>query len=171
MMNDQDDQDYPQDDAQIKEKRLYLSSEETARRLTPFEREARAGLPDADLARMAKVSISSVRFWRKKLDIQHSRGPDRKATIDKARAIALLGTREELKDVLQRVRASSLGGMWEPPEYLVRLGVNYEKLIEQIAALRDAGYAPEEIADAHGYTLRTVHQALDVYDRKVKRDG
>ena len=172
-MNEQDDQEYPPEGSQVHSsdkntdrKRLYLSNEETASRLRKFEREARTGLPDAELARMAEVSVSSVRFWRAKLGIVHSRGRDRKATIDTAKAMALLGN--DLGDVLQRVRESDLDGMWEPPEYLVRLGVNYRKLIEQIAALRDLGYAPEEIAEAHGYTLRTVNQALDVYDRKMR---
>ena len=177
-MNDKTDPDYPLGGSKVhlrdengdlvERPRLYLPFEETARRLQKYEREARAGLPDAELARMAEVSMSSVRVWRAKLDIKHSRGRDRKATINKAKAIALLG--HELGDVLQRVRSSDMQGMWEPPEYLVRLGVNYRKLIEQIAILRDAGYAPEEIAEAHGYTLRTVNQALDVYDRKVVND-
>jgi transposase len=160
----------PDKEGNLKERpRLYLPREETDRRLDAFEAEAQAGMPDAELARMAKVSVTTVRLWRRKKEIRHSKAPDRRATIAKAMAMNLLG--EPLDDVLQRVQSSELEGEWRPPEYVVRVGINYNKMMEQCHVLLAAGYSIEAIAEAHGYTQQTVRQALGVYVRYLKEQG
>ena len=143
--------------------RLYLQSQETARRLDPFEREARAGLPDVDLARKAGVSVSSVRFWRRRREIRHKVGAARLSEAATAKALDLLG--QPLEDVLQRVQSSEMGGDWSPPDFIIRTGIHYNKMMEQCHLLLVHGYSAEEIAEAHGYTVTTVQQAIATFIR------
>jgi hypothetical protein len=146
--------------------RLYIPREKSDRILDGFEKEARAGLPDVEIARVANVSVTAVASWRHRRKIQHRRSSGRRADASVAYALNLIG--EPLQDVTQRVRHSSLEGQWQPPEYLVRDGVHYNKLMEQLHVLTRHGFLVEDIAEAHGYTVQTVEQALAVYERFLK---
>lgn len=135
-------------------------------KLDQFRKQAEAGVPDHALAVEAGVSVSTIRRWRRKLGITRTSGWERRKELirNKARAMNLGGL--ENRDVLQRCQSSALGGKWRVPEYLVREPVDYDRLVLQIGVLRSHGFSTADIARAHGYTTRTVEQALILYESK-----
>lgn len=150
-----------------------LSAAEIDSRLEEFRTEIEAGIPDDEVAKMAGGGVrkTHVARWRAKNDIRRARHPARKAEIADARiAMNLLG--EPLEDVLQRSHGSVVRGSWEPPKYLVRQGVNYDKLCWQIYLMKTVlGLSLEDIASAHGYTLKTVKDAFAAEQEHLRKKG
>lgn len=161
----------PDTDPQHKEERKLLSFAESERAIEEYRAEIEAGIPDEEVARMAGVSIRAVTRWRTKNEIRHARSKARRAEIADARiAMNLLG--EPLEDVLQRTQDTATRGEWEPPKYNLRRGVNYDKLCWQVYLMHVVlGLSLEEIADAHGYTLKTVQDAFAIEEQFLKKKG
>lgn len=159
----------PNTDPRHKRPRKKLSVQEMERRLDVYEDEARAGLPDGELARLTGIGVRAVRSWRAKRKIQRSRSGPRELGEAKV-AMNLLG--EPLEDVLQRSVGSATRGRWEPPQYLIRQGVDYDQLCWQIYLMHKVlGLSLEEICQAHGYTMKTVSDALAIEVQHLKRHG
>jgi hypothetical protein len=141
-----------------------LRREESFARLDDLHREAEAGAPDEFLAKEAEVSMNAVKKWRQANKLVRARGP--RASEAKAQwALGFLG--QPVEDVLMRSQRSPIRGEWEPPEYVLRGTVKYPDLVRQIHFLhRRGGFSPSTIAEAHGYTLRTVEHAIALGDRE-----
>lgn len=93
------------------------------RRVAPFYAAAVAGVPDADIARAAGVTVSQVRGWRLRLDLRRKPGTTTLARIDGA----LLSTPDLVRALLAYGRVRDP----EPPE---PKRVSNEELDEYLAA-------------------------------------
>jgi len=152
--------------------RIYVKADEAHARLDDFKEEAERGLSDRELAQLAGVSPSAVTRWRYRRGIRRPGGHLGAQQHATATAMVLFGDAEELTDVRQRARSSATHGEWKPPEYVVREGVNYDRLLKHIyLAHHTLGLAVKDIADAHGYTVSTVRQALQLYTGYLKQNG
>lgn len=140
-------------------------TEEAFKGLDRYEREAKAGAPDAWLAREVDTSVAMVKRWRKANGIRR-RG--KVARVDAERfAVSLLG--RKVPDVLLRANQSLVDGAWMPPEFILRGEVDYRQLCLQLGYLyQEGGFTVEQLAKAHGYTERTVDQALALYERMLE---
>lgn len=93
-------------------------------RVAPFFAAARAGVPDVDIARAARVTVSQVRGWRHRLGIKRKPGTTAVARLHGA----LLNTPE----LVRALRAYDRVDDCEPPQ-LKR--VSYEELEAHLASL------------------------------------
>lgn len=142
-----------------------LSRADAFERLEAYTREAQAGAPDTFLAKKADVSVFMVREWRNKFGLRRQRGKRRSVEEHRQFASTVMGHRPP--DVLMRADASPLDGRWEVPEFVLRGVVDYPGHVQQIHYLhRKGGFSPEAIAKAHGYTQKTVDQAIALVDRE-----
>ena len=137
------------------------SSGPRARRVDPrildrFLPEARAGASDAAIAKSAGVKPDQVARWRRRNDVARTRGRPTRYARAASMAVELMG--HPFEPVVAEVRTSILGGRFEPPQYILRDGLDYDLFVELIDALAAAGYRDDELAVGLG--VREVDVAI-----------
>ncbi len=133
-------------------------------RLEPLLRDARAGVPDDLIAKTAGVSVRAVRRWRQRHGI--------KAAPQDAAALAadVFGT--GAVDTMHRSASSPIGGLFEVPEYVLRVPLQYEALARHLHALHDVlGSSAEELAAAFGLRRSDVETCLVLWQAHLERSG
>ena len=127
------------------------------RELEAYLAAARGGATDSEIARQAGVSLRRVRRWRQRNGIVRPRG--RMPTEMRAVAAATELLSRPFEPVVSHVGDSPVQGRFEPPHYLLRAPLRYDLLCDLIAALRKAGFQPDEIARGIGLRLVDVEHA------------
>ena len=142
------------------------TQEESFRDLDAFREEADAGMPDESLARAANVSITVVLIWRKARGIKRKKGYLRRREIEMY-AVDSFG--DGYTSEIQGI-SSELKGLWELPEYVLRLPLKYDELTRQLYFLHtELGSTVDLLASAFGLRPRDVEMAIAVEVAHLER--
>ena len=144
--------------ARTHKKANYLSRREVDARLAPYLADLRAGAPDAWVAKRAGLTERQVKSARHREDIMRKAG--RQPTWRRWLAVSALGT-----EPVPMPTASAVGGSWEIPQYLMRQGLDYQRLVRVVTAAVEAGMSPDAVAAGLGLRPRDVRHAAALGDR------
>ncbi len=133
-----------------------LTEEESYSRLDDYIDEARAGAPDDWLSRKTSVAYHTVIRWRKARGLKRPR----RQTIDEVGKWALDVFGDAYDAALHSTSSVVLDGLWEVPEYVLRVPLDYDALCRLIWELVVQKYGIKEIAAAIGLKERDVEHAL-----------
>ena len=133
--------------------------------LDSFLEDARAGASDEAIAKAAGVTSAQVGRWRRERDVGRRRGRPNLAARATSVAVELLG--HPFKPVVAHVRTSIIGGRFEPPQYVLRDGLEYELLVELVGVLACVGYDDSELARGLGIRPRDVAVARALGSREA----
>jgi hypothetical protein len=127
----------------------------------PLREDAWAGVPHILLARRAGVTREQVRQWRRREGIRGVHG---------ARPIAAqldytLRPRTGTASLLHVAASSVVGGTWEPPSYVLRTPIHYDRFVE-VVALAIEQFTTSEISAALGVRERDVLDAVRLHDAR-----
>lgn len=133
-------------------------------KLDAFIQDARAGVPDALIAKRAGLTARAVRRWRQERGIK-AQAPDLGAA-----AVNAFGL--EPRDTMHRVEASAVGGCFDVPEYVLRIPLKYEALARHIHAMHDVlGSTAAELSAAVGIRESDVEACLALWQAHLERRG
>lgn len=133
--------------------------DESFRDLDGFLEEAQAGMPDPALARAANVSETVVLLWRKARGIKRKRGHARRKEME-AYAVDAFGD-GYVPDI--HAMRSELKGVWDLPEFLLRVPLDYDQLTRHLYFLHvEMGSPIDTLAKAFGFRERDVEMAIAV---------
>ncbi len=129
--------------------------------LHPLHEDALAGVPDALLARRAGLTREQVRQWRRREGIP-GRGGARTVTeqLDYA-----LRPRSDTAPLLHAAATSAVGGTWEPPSYVLRTPLHYDRFVD-LVAIAVQHFTSGEIGAALGVRERDVLDALRLHEAR-----
>ena len=148
----------------------YLTKHEAFPHLDSVIEEARSGAPDDYLARVAMTTPGIVRSWRKARGIRRPRGTPRRKEVLAHEAMDLYG--DLAPDFLPRAEGSVVHGAFEPPEFVLRVPLDYDEFCRHVWILRrEIGSGPEMLARAFGVRPRDVEIALDLEDSWLAEHG
>ena len=130
--------------------------------LAPFLADARAGIPDAVLARRTGLRVSQIRKSRRRHDVRGRRGRTPTNLRTGYLAEHYIG-----RDVgaMQHVTTSEVDGRWRAPEYVLREPLDYSKFAE-LVHWAVGTYSTAEIASAIGIAERDVIAAVVLHDAR-----
>lgn len=131
--------------------------------LDPFLAEARAGASDGAIAKASRASVAQVGKWRREHDVVRPRGRPTGPARATSLAVELMG--HPFDAVLAEVRTSIVGGRFEPPQYVLRDGIDYELFVQCIEALALHGFREDQIALGLGVRHQDILLALAVSTR------
>jgi hypothetical protein len=146
------------------------SLRESLERLDVFVEEAKAGMPDEELADRARVSLHAVAAWRRARRIKR---PDISATVRTMRAHCLRpGDPERMVHyVAERTQGSVVEG-WEPVRYCIRTALDYNEFTRHVYYLHHyLGSTTDTIARALGVRERDVDLALSIEASHLRNFG
>jgi hypothetical protein len=127
--------------------------------------DAKAGASDADLARWSGVSKAAIIRWRRSRGIRKRQG-----TREARRALNLLGT--EQGDILHRSDDSPIEGLWEVPEYVLRIPLSYSETARHVYFLHHKlGTPVDGLASVVGIRQRDVETMLALYTAFLEKNG
>jgi hypothetical protein len=133
--------------------------EESFKDLDAWLEEANAGMPDENLARAANVSMTAVLEWRRARGVKRLRGHLRRREKE-LWAVDAFG---DHYDAELHAVSSTLRGMWDLPEYMLRQPLNYDLLCRYLYFLHiELGCTPDALAEAFGIKERDVEMAIAV---------
>lgn len=128
------------------------------RLLDPLAEHALAGVSDATLARVAHVTTQQVALWRRARGIHKRAGRPGRIQHATTMAVELFG--EPFQPVVAQVAHSPVLGRFEPPEYVIRHGLDYAVFARFVRELNDAGHDANELAAGFGVRDLDIAMAL-----------
>lgn len=141
------------------------SQAESDAALDRFEAEARAGAPDTWLRRSAAVSIEAVLSWRRRRGIKRAHRLSNAEVGGFALDLLCAG----YDPVLHTTSSTVLGGLWEPPEFVLRRALNYDEFCRLVHKLLQDETA-ETIAAAFGIRESDVETAAELQAAWLRKD-
>lgn len=123
-------------------------------KLAPYLAEARAGASDAVIARATGATEAQVGRWRRNNNVTRPRGRPNVVARTTSLAVEVLG--HPFDPVVAEVAGSRVGGRFEPPEYVLRDGLDYDLFVQLVEVLIISGFAEEEIARGLGVRPKDV---------------
>lgn len=146
------------------------SLRESMERLDTLVEEAKAGMPDDELADRARVSLHAVSEWRRARRI---RRPDVTATIRHMRAHCLRpGDPERMIHYVADRTQNPVVEKWEPVQYSIRTPLDYNEFTRHVYYLHHyLGSSVETISRALGVRERDVDLALSVEAAHLRTSG
>lgn len=131
--------------------------------------EATAGMPDEALARAANVSLTAVLEWRKERGVKRKKGRASRREAD-VWAVDAFGDGYVHHEIHET--SSQLKGLWDLPEYVLRVPLDYDELSRALFFLHhEQGTAPDALAKAFGLRERDVEMAIAVETAHLQRVG
>lgn len=128
--------------------------------LEPYAADVAAGVSDAVIARLTGATTHQVAHWRRRRGLLRAGRPAAESIV-RGLAVELAAT--QFRPIAAAVAKSPVQGCWEPPEYVVRVPLQYTDFAEAISLLVGAGWHPSRIAAALGVREKDVHHALALF--------
>jgi hypothetical protein len=155
-------------EAKAKKRKPTRTKEQAFAALDILTREAKAGAQNDFLADTAQVSLHFVFLWRKERNIPSPIGRSRSETMNSA-AVDLFG--DDPPEVMHPT-LSPVGGVFTPPEYVLRTPLRYGELCRLVHFLHTRqGTDAVLIAEALGLRERDVRYALLLESAHLDRVG
>lgn len=147
------------------EKRPYVRETEVNRQLESYRQDIVNGMGDQEIHRLTQIPIRTIQRWRLKNGLKHGKGFEAKQASE-FYAISTLG--EALGDARHRTSRSTVGGVWEPPVFVVREHIDYDRFLRVLdAAHRVLGMSEEELVKGLGMSPNSISQGLAIYARHL----
>ncbi len=143
------------------------SSAESDAALDQYIAEARAGAPDLWLRQKASVSEEAVLKWRSRRGIRRVRA--RRNTDIGTWALDVL--RQGHDGALHTTGSTVLRGLWEIPEFVLRIPLDYDEFCRLCYSLLRIGEAPSDVARAFGVREPDVITAVELQSAWLQEHG
>lgn len=129
--------------------------------LEPLRMDAQAGVPDELLGRRVGLTNEVVRQWRRR---QHIHGERRASGVGARFQLEALLSRDACA-VVQLAAGSPVHGRWQPPGYVLRRPLNYDRFVAVIAHAVEQ-FSVGELAEALGFEQRDILDAFVLHSAR-----